>query len=416
MLAATDGDFPHSDGGDDDESSPLAESLVRSVLARCGDGIGSATHHRRRPTADDLASTASADDLVCLEDMSPYGQSLATRPAVSFVVPKDGGGGPNNTRSDATHHAEYGAGMASRSAEELTCDGDAVPPPPPLSIDVEGDDEELDLRLSGDEEEDGADFGSCSWSSRGASVFASPTAAASTATSGRHRGLPSSDCSPHAAGAATWAAGTPPSGAGRQRVGLTAIVDGVLYLGSFRDASDADACRRLGIRAYLCVAGDLPQPTPRHALLAEPQFPAPADASDATGTAADGAVENVARHLPPTAAPPMATLHLGMRDAMDVSLADFAPAACAFIDAQAAAGRPVALYCQAGRSRSVAIAAAYVMHRTGLDGAAALRYVAQRYARADPNIAFVGQLVTPVEDSIIPHRGVSPLPPPPATR
>jgi hypothetical protein len=56
------------------------------------------------------------------------------------------------------------------------------------------------------------------------------------------------------------------------------------------------------------------------------------------------------------------------------------------------------------------------MHRTGLDGAAALRYVAQRYARADPNIAFVGQLVTPVEDSIIPHRGVSPLPPPPATR
>eukprot|EP00672_Neobodo_designis_P026194 CAMPEP_0174832848 /NCGR_PEP_ID=MMETSP1114-20130205/3891_1 /TAXON_ID=312471 /ORGANISM="Neobodo designis, Strain CCAP 1951/1" /LENGTH=139 /DNA_ID=CAMNT_0016066715 /DNA_START=90 /DNA_END=505 /DNA_ORIENTATION=+ len=42
--------------------------------------------------------------------------------------------------------------------------------------------------------------------------------------------------------------------------GLTPIVDGVLYLGSAKDAGDAAACAALGIGAYLCVAKEVALP------------------------------------------------------------------------------------------------------------------------------------------------------------
>jgi rhodanese-related sulfurtransferase len=140
---------------------------------------------------------------------------------------------------------------------------------------------------------------------------------------------------------------------------LAPVLDGVLYLGSYRDTCDADACATLDIRAFLCVAAEVVTPVPPHA----------------RGTDA------------------AAVLHLPMRDAADERLARHVPAACAFIDAQAAAGRPVALYCQAGRSRSVSIAAAYLVDR-GLsqNGAAAVESIAAWYPRAEPNFAFLQQL------------------------
>ena len=69
----------------------------------------------------------------------------------------------------------------------------------------------------------------------------------------------------------------------------------------------------------------------------------------------------------------------------------------AFIKAQVAAGRRVALFCQQGRSRSVSLAVAYVQRRVAgrREASAALEYVSQRYARADPNLWFLQQLMSP---------------------
>ena len=142
------------------------------------------------------------------------------------------------------------------------------------------------------------------------------------------------------------------SGAGTSN-GLTAIVPGILYLGSCRDVNDAAACAALGIGAYLCVAKEIALP------------------AHAAGAPA---------------------LHLPLVDGAEESLAAHVPAAVAFIDAQAAAGRRVALFCQAGRSRSASLAVAYVMRREGLDRAAALEHVRSRHPRADPNLSFLRQL------------------------
>ena len=138
--------------------------------------------------------------------------------------------------------------------------------------------------------------------------------------------------------------------------GLAAIVDGVLFLGSFRDTVDAAECARLGVGAFLCVAAECGPPP----------------------------------HARQSGAP---TLHLRLVDEPRERLADHTAAACAFIDAQAAAGRRTAIFCRKGRSRSVALCAAYVRHR-GLApcGASALEYVAARYPRGDPNFWFLQQL------------------------
>ena len=86
-------------------------------------------------------------------------------------------------------------------------------------------------------------------------------------------------------------------------------------------------------------------------------------------------------------------LHLRLEDKAHERLADHIPTAIAFIDEQSRAGRPVALFCRKGRSRSVAIAAAYVKHRREMASMqAALAFVSGRYPRADPNFWFLQQL------------------------
>uniref|UniRef100_A0A7S1PSR7 protein-tyrosine-phosphatase n=1 Tax=Neobodo designis TaxID=312471 RepID=A0A7S1PSR7_NEODS len=137
--------------------------------------------------------------------------------------------------------------------------------------------------------------------------------------------------------------------------GFVAAVDDVLYLGAFRDANNPAECAAQRIGAYLCVAKECS--VPAHAVAAG----APA-------------------------------LHLPLADDASESLADHIPAAVAFIDAQAAAGRRVALFCQQGRSRSASIAMAYVMQQRGVSGAQALEIVQQRYPRADPNFSFLQQM------------------------
>eukprot|EP00672_Neobodo_designis_P007396 CAMPEP_0174878092 /NCGR_PEP_ID=MMETSP1114-20130205/82585_1 /TAXON_ID=312471 /ORGANISM="Neobodo designis, Strain CCAP 1951/1" /LENGTH=249 /DNA_ID=CAMNT_0016113479 /DNA_START=134 /DNA_END=883 /DNA_ORIENTATION=+ len=148
------------------------------------------------------------------------------------------------------------------------------------------------------------------------------------------------------------------SGTNCLRRAPTSIIDGVLYLGSFRDVNNADACAAAGIGAYLCVARECSVPA----------------------------------HAAAAGAP---SLHLPLSDSAEERLAAHIPAAVAFIDAQAAAGRRVALFCQQGRSRSVSLAVAYVMQSLGAelrDSAAALEYVSSRYPRADPNLWFIQQL------------------------
>ena len=154
-------------------------------------------------------------------------------------------------------------------------------------------------------------------------------------------------------GTATAGAAAPPSVSG-----LTAIVDGELYLGSQRDAWDAEACARLGIGAYLCVAKEAGLPP--HAAVGAGGSPG---------------------------------LHLPLVDGAGERLEEWIPAAMEFIEAQVGAGRRVALFCQAGRSRSVSLAVAYVQRRLGLaDSEAALAHVSSRYGRADPNFFFLQQL------------------------
>ena len=85
-------------------------------------------------------------------------------------------------------------------------------------------------------------------------------------------------------------------------------------------------------------------------------------------------------------------LCLPLQDDATERLADHVPAACAFIEAQAAAGRRTAIFCRKGRSRSVSLAIAFLMRRTGMSGQEALDFVAARYDRAEPNFAFLRQL------------------------
>jgi len=147
--------------------------------------------------------------------------------------------------------------------------------------------------------------------------------------------------------------------------GLVPVLgDGSVLLGPYRDANDAALCADLGVGAFLCVAKEC-------------ELPAHAVASGAP------------------------TLHLPLVDGPSEQLAAHVPRACAWIDAQAAAGRRVAVFCRAGKSRSVSIAVAYVMHRTGMSGRAALAHVKAVHPRADPNLSFVHQIseidaVTPV--------------------
>jgi hypothetical protein len=150
---------------------------------------------------------------------------------------------------------------------------------------------------------------------------------------------------------------------------LTAVVPGVLYIGAFKDVADPIACATHRIDAFLCAAAGLTHPLPPHA-------------------------SRRSRAEDDVAPPPF--LHLPMQDKPGQELEVHITAACAFIDAQAAAGRRVAVYCQAGRSRSASIAASYLMHvNPTLSAAEAVDALRLAYPRADPNMGFLAKIASP---------------------
>jgi hypothetical protein len=234
-----------------------------------------------------------------------------------------------------------------------------VPQPPPLWTDDVSRDERIDSHGAGPLMPDGADdieLGApvvdlavvgkdMSGSAAPASLCATPTAAdaAAAASVGPDPAMGVSS-SAMAMSASVLGAGLVP-----------VLGDGSVLLGPYRDANDAALCADLGVGAFLCVAKEC-------------ELPAHAVASGAP------------------------TLHLPLVDGPSEQLAAHVPRACAWIDAQAAAGRRVAVFCRAGKSRSVSIAVAYVMHRTGMSGRAALAHVKAAHPRADPNLSFVHQI------------------------
>jgi hypothetical protein len=157
---------------------------------------------------------------------------------------------------------------------------------------------------------------------------------------------------------------------------LTPIVDNILHLGSHRDVSDITLIRTFNIRAFLCVA-------------AEVTAPLPCFVTDDDLTS--GAV---------------AFKHVLLKDGPSTRLADHVAEVFQFIDEQAAAGRPVALFCQQGKSRSASFVVAYLMREYGVDSAEALELLHYVYPKAEPNFFFLSQL-----------RDIAPfLPPIPALR
>jgi protein-tyrosine phosphatase len=143
---------------------------------------------------------------------------------------------------------------------------------------------------------------------------------------------------------------------------LTPIVDEVLYLGSHRDVCDAQVIHSYGIRAFLCVASEVSAPLP--------PFVTEADI-------ASGAV---------------AFKHVKLQDGPSTQLIDHVEEVFRFIDEQASEGRPVALYCQQGKSRSPAFAVAYLMRELEMGPMDALELLQSMYPRAEPNFFFISQL------------------------
>ena len=128
-----------------------------------------------------------------------------------------------------------------------------------------------------------------------------------------------------------------------------------LYLGSVDAAQNLPALRARGITHVLTVAKELSQEWPAE----------------------------------------FAHKYVAVQDSETVEndlLSQFAPCN-AFIDGARAAGGGVLVHCLAGRSRSAAVCAAYLMHAAEAAGAdAALRHVREARPWVEPNAAFVAQL------------------------
>ena len=155
--------------------------------------------------------------------------------------------------------------------------------------------------------------------------------------------------------------------------GLTSIVDDVLALGAHRDVCDLKAIRSLGIRAFLCVAKEVTNVLP--------PFVTDHDLDC-------GAVE---------------FKHMQLADVGATRLEDSYAEVFDYIDRNAAAGRPVALFCQQGKSRSVSFVVAYLMREHQCDAEEALSLVSSIYPKADPNIGFIGQLKD-LDHTMLPKR------------
>jgi hypothetical protein len=88
----------------------------------------------------------------------------------------------------------------------------------------------------------------------------------------------------------------------------------------------------------------------------------------------------------------VAFLHLPMVDNAGTDVIHYLARAFDFIDAARADGRAVVVYCQAGKSRSASVVAAYLMREFEMDFAAAMRHIRLTRPIVDPNIAFCMQL------------------------
>ena len=78
-------------------------------------------------------------------------------------------------------------------------------------------------------------------------------------------------------------------------------------------------------------------------------------------------------------------------DSFEIPVSDVSDA-IGWVSAQLAAGNSVVINCAQGRSRSGAMAGAFLMNRHGIDSVAALRQVQQRRPFCQPNPGFVRQL------------------------
>jgi predicted protein tyrosine phosphatase len=158
---------------------------------------------------------------------------------------------------------------------------------------------------------------------------------------------------------------------------LGEVVKGALYIGPYRLVANERILRRHGIRAFLCVA-NIAQPLP------------PCVTADDLSSGA------------------VSFKQVSLADGPSTRLAEHVAEVFKFIDEQTADGRPVALYCQQGKSRSASFAVAYLMREYDWNYSDALRYLKQVYPAADPNIDFLYQLQN-IRDQLPTPR--SPFPP-----
>lgn len=135
---------------------------------------------------------------------------------------------------------------------------------------------------------------------------------------------------------------------------LPEIIPG-LHVGSHRDVCDVDLVRSKQIRYYLCVAEHVDMPP----------------------------------HIDPEHD---RVLHIPLLDAASTKLLDACPAVFRFLDEAAMADVPAVIFCHQGKSRSVALAVAYVMYVLRTTAAVALGHIQSSYPNAEPNFGFVAQL------------------------
>lgn len=93
---------------------------------------------------------------------------------------------------------------------------------------------------------------------------------------------------------------------------------------------------------------------------------------------------------------------IAVEDNLDVDLTQHLTGAFQFIEEARACGEKVLVHCHAGRSRSVTIILAYLMKYYGHTLDSALEYVKQRKPDINPNLSFVGQLLSYEECNLRP--------------
>ncbi len=85
-------------------------------------------------------------------------------------------------------------------------------------------------------------------------------------------------------------------------------------------------------------------------------------------------------------------MHVDVRDELDADIGSLLAGTTTFISDALAAGGAVLVHCEAGKSRSAAIVAAFLMASEGLSADAAVESVRAAHPRADPNGSFRRQL------------------------